>query len=143
MRLWRIIMRGFIPPLALAVAAPAMAGPSIEGLWLNDDHKGLVRIAPCGAKLCGIIAKVLDTDPRAPKTDIHNADPKLRNRPILGVAVLTGFERHGDMWRNGRAYDPEGGKSYKSTLQLNPDGSLRVTGCVFFICESRRWTRAR
>jgi uncharacterized protein (DUF2147 family) len=128
-------------PLLLALAG---AGPqTVEGLWLNDDRKGLVQIAPCGSKVCGHIVKVLSRDPNAPKTDIHNPDPALRGRGFLGLPVLTGFERDGNVWRNGRAYDPESGKSYKSTLQLNPDGSLRVTGCVFFICESRRWTRVR
>jgi uncharacterized protein (DUF2147 family) len=143
MRLGSIIMRALLPPLALGLAAPALAAPSIEGLWLNDDHKGLVRIAPCGSKMCGTIAKVLDNDSKAPKSDINNPDPKLRSRPFLGLPVLTGFEGSGGSWKNGRAYDPESGKSYKSYLQLQPDGSLKVTGCVLFICESKRWTRPR
>ena len=41
----------------------------------------------------------------------------------------------------GRAYDPKSGQSYRSSLKLEPDGSLKLTGCVLFICESRRWTR--
>jgi uncharacterized protein (DUF2147 family) len=130
-------------PLLLALAAAGPPSPGIEGLWLNDDRKGLVRIAPCGGRLCGTIVKVLDRAPGAPKTDIHNPDPALRNRPFVGLQVLTGFERAGATWKNGRAYDPESGKSYRSTLALNPDGSLKVTGCVLFICESRRWTRVR
>jgi uncharacterized protein (DUF2147 family) len=125
--------------LALAGAAPQ----TVEGLWLNDDKKGLVQIAPCGSKVCGRIVKVLSRDPKAPKTDIHNPNPALRNRGFVGLPVLTGFARSGNSWTGGRAYDPESGKSYRSTLSLNPDGSLRVTGCVFFICESRRWTRVR
>ncbi len=136
-------MRALLAALALMFAAPAMAGPGIEGLWLNDDHKGLVMIAPCGNKLCGTIARVLDNDPKAPKTDINNPDPALRKRPFLGLPVLTGFEGAGGSWKNGRAYDPESGKSYKSFLELQPDGSLKVSGCVLFICESRRWTRPR
>jgi uncharacterized protein (DUF2147 family) len=128
-------------PLFLAFAAAAPA--SVEGLWLNDDRKGLVQIAPCGARLCGRIVKVLSRDPNAPKTDVHNPNPALRGRGFVGLPVLTGFERDGQVWKNGRAYDPESGKSYRSTLQLNRDGSLRLTGCVFFICESRRWTRVR
>jgi uncharacterized protein (DUF2147 family) len=143
MRPGSIITRVLLPLLALALAGPAVAAQGIEGLWLNDDHKGLVRIAPCGSKLCGTIARVLDADPKAPKTDVHNPNRALRNRPILGLPVLYGFEGSGGSWKNGRAYDPESGKSYKAYLELQPDGSLKVTGCVLFICESRRWTRAR
>jgi uncharacterized protein (DUF2147 family) len=125
--------------LALAAASPA----TVAGLWLNDDRKGLVQIAPCGRKLCGTIVKVLDRDPKAPKTDIHNPDPKLRGRTIVGMPVLTGFEGSGGSWKGGRAYDPESGKSYRSFLELQPDGSLKVSGCILFICEARRWTRVR
>jgi uncharacterized protein (DUF2147 family) len=138
-----LITRALAASLALAAATPALAGPSIEGLWLNDDGKGLVLIARCGSELCGTIARVLDNDPRAPKADVHNPDPALRKRPILGLPVLTGFVGADGGWKNGRAYDPESGKSYRSSLALQPDGSLKVTGCVLFICESRRWTRAR
>jgi uncharacterized protein (DUF2147 family) len=136
-------MRPFpIALLPLLAASAATAAPeSIRGLWLNDDHTGLVRIESCGARLCGTIAKVLNRD--APKTDIHNPDPNLRRRPILGLSVLTGFEGSGGSWKGGRAYDPKTGKSYRSYLELNPDGSLKVSGCILFVCESRRWTRAR
>ena len=126
----------------LAIGTAASAQPSIQGLWLNDDHKGLVRIAPCGRYLCGTIEKVLNKSPDAPNTDIHNPDPKLRSRPIVGMPVLSGFSGSGGSWKGGRAYDPESGKSYRSYLELNPDGSLKVSGCILFICESRRWTRA-
>jgi uncharacterized protein (DUF2147 family) len=129
----------FLPLLALALGN---APPGVEGLWRTDDGKGLVRIAPCGAMMCGHIAQVLDKGPNVPRTDIHNPDPRLRNRPILGLQTLSGFTRDGAVWRGGRAYDPKSGRSYRATLQLNPDGSLKLTGCILFICQSRRWTRA-
>src|SRR5206468_8598124 len=129
-------------PLLVLSGAAAAAAPAVQGLWLTDDHKGLVRIGPCGASLCGTIAKVADTSGTAPTTDIHNPDARLRSRPILGLPVLSGFVDAGSYWK-GRAYDPKSGKSYRSTLELNPDGSLKVSGCILFICESQRWTRAR
>jgi uncharacterized protein (DUF2147 family) len=131
----------FALPLALLLAAAAP--PSIEGLWRTDDGKGLVRIAPCGAHMCGRIARVVDRGPGVPATDAENPDPKLRGRPILGLPILTGFTRSGNAWRGGRAYDPKTGRSYRASLALNPDGSLRVTGCVLIVCRSRRWTRVR
>lgn len=118
------------------------APPGIEGIWRTDDGKGLVRIGPCGAQTCGWIARVLDAGPGVPSTDVRNPDPKLRRRPILGLPTLTGFTRDGMVWRGGRAYDPKSGRSYRATLQLNRDGSLKVTGCVLIICRSLRWTRS-
>jgi uncharacterized protein (DUF2147 family) len=130
----------------LVLATTGVAAPrseTIEGFWLTDDRAGVVRLSPCGDKLCGRIAEVLDRRPSVPRIDANNPDPRLRGRPLVGLLTLWGFAREGEGWRGGRAYDPKSGKSYKSTLALEPDGSLRVTGCVFVICESRRWTRVR
>jgi uncharacterized protein (DUF2147 family) len=121
------------------VAAPAPG--SIRGKWLTDDKKAVVTIGPCGALLCGWISKVLDTTPGVPETDVNNPDPDLRSRAITGLPVLSGFRRKGAQWTGGHAYDPKSGRSYRSTLELNRDGSLKVTGCVLFFCQSKRWTR--
>lgn len=129
----------FVPLLLLLLGN---AAPSVEGLWLTDDRKGVVRIGPCGTKTCGWIAQVLDRGPDVPTTDVKNPDPKRRQQPILGLQTLSGFTRDGDVWKDGRAYDPKSGNSYRATLQRNPDGSLKVTGCILFLCRSLRWTRA-
>jgi uncharacterized protein (DUF2147 family) len=126
----------------LGSAAPATT-PAIEGMWLTDDHAAIVAIRSCGRAVCGYVDQVLDKDPSVPKTDVENADPALRSRPILGLPILTGFIPEGAVWTGGRAYDPKTGRSYRSTLALNEDGSLKVTGCLLFICESRRWTRVQ
>jgi len=127
------------------VLAPvtAAAAPAVEGLWLTDDGKAVVRVAPCGRQMCGSIVRVLDRDPAVPATDVNNPDRGLRSRPIIGLQVLRGFNPGAAEWAGGRAYDPKTGKSYPASLKLNRDGSLRVTGCVLFICQSVRWTRSR
>jgi uncharacterized protein (DUF2147 family) len=129
----------FLPLLLLAIGN---ATPGVEGVWRTDDGKGLVRIAPCGEQICGRIAQVLDKGPGVPATDVNNPDPHLRSRSLLGLETLSGFTRDGVVWRGGHAYDPKSGHTYRATLQVNPDGSLKLTGCVMFVCQSRRWTRA-
>jgi len=114
---------------------------SVDGQWLTDDGKAVVAIDHCGDKLCGTITKVLDKAPGVPTTDVNNPDTRLRNRPILGLPILTGFSRDGHRWTGGRAYDPKTGNSYRAVLELNGDGSLKVIGCVLFICQSKRWIR--
>lgn len=137
-------LRAFVAGALLMAPAPgAAAAPAIEGLWLTDDGKAVVRIEPCGERKCGRIARVLATGPSVPTTDVNNPDPSRRNRPLVGLQVLSGFRAGATQWQDGRAYDPKTGKSYDSRLRLNADGSLRVTGCVLFVCRSKRWTRAR
>jgi uncharacterized protein (DUF2147 family) len=123
------------------MAAIAAGAASIEGNWRTDDGKAIIAIGHCGATLCGRIAKVLDTGPGVLKTDIHNPDVRLRDRPIKGLPILFGFREQDGTWIGGRAYDPGTGKSYRARLQRNQDGSLKVTGCILLICQSQLWTR--
>ncbi len=121
----------------------AAAAAPVEGDWLTADRNAVVRIAPCGASLCGVVLRVLAKGPSVPRTDVHNPDPALRSRPLVGLPVLTGFSRDGGQWTGGRAYDAKTGRSYKAKLAPNADGSLTVTGCILFLCKAQRWTRAR
>lgn len=125
---------------ALACSAPSGAAEPIVGRWVTEGGKGLVEIAPCGASQCGRIRRV--GDPKAPRTDINNPDAKLRSRSLLGLQVLHGFADAGDVWK-GHIYDPESGKTYRSMVKLNRDGTLEVKGCVLFLCRGQTWTRAR
>lgn len=135
-------MRAYFLLLA-ALPAPAFAAPDITGNWLVEDRKAVVTIARCGQAYCGRIARILVRDPSWNGRDVNNPDPKLRGRPVEGLTILSGFKRDARGMSGGRIYDPNSGRSYKSHLRLNADGSLKVSGCVTIICQSQRWTRAR
>ena len=124
--------------LALALAA---LPPGLVGDWWTEDGAAIVRVAACGGAICGRIVRV--RDPAAPANDAHNPDRALQRRPLIGLAVLSGFARNvsGDL--QGTAYDPKSGRSYRAYLSVNDDGTLRVTGCVAFLCRSQSWRRIR
>jgi uncharacterized protein (DUF2147 family) len=130
--------------LALAVLpAPALAAPDLSGEWLVEDRKATVRIGRCGPSWCGRIARILVRDPDWNGRDVNNPDPALKSRPVLGLPILTGFTPDAKGLTGGRIYDPNSGRTYRSMLRLNPDGSLKVSGCLAVFCRSQRWTRAR
>ena len=129
--------------LASLWSGAASAATPIDGLWLTDDHKGIVRIGACGPQICGWIVRVLDSGPGVPTTDVNNPFSFMRNRPIVGLSVLSGFTRAGDQYTGGRAYDPKSGHAYRATLRLGAGNTLEVTGCLVLICRTVRWTRAR
>jgi uncharacterized protein (DUF2147 family) len=118
-----------------------LAAEAVTGQWLTDTKDGIIEIAPCGQKLCGRLVKSL-VPIKGPPFDRNNPDPALRNRPIIGLPVLTGFVEEAKLWR-GSAYDPKNGKSYRSTLQRTGPNTLKLTGCVAIFCRSVTWTRAR
>ncbi len=134
-----------VPILAALGAAPAAA--SAVGEWVTEGDKARVAIAPCSgdaAKLCGTVTwsyRPAD-QPTGELVDIHNADPALRSRPIVGLPLLQGFKSAGtDAWDGGTIYDPEGGKVYKSKMKLDGPDTLKVDGCILFVCQTQTWNR--
>ena len=61
---------------------------------------------------------------------------------MIGLPILSGFTDAGDEWR-GRIYDPRNGKSYKSIVTRGENGTLRVKGCISFLCQTQVWKAAR
>lgn len=125
-----------------AVSAPVLASNSVHGLWLTEAGTGTIRVADCGdGTPCGTIATAEIPDGE-PTTDVNNSDPAMHDTPIIGLTMLDGFERSGDKWKKGRIYNPEDGKSYKSSIELDDDPDvLKVKGCIAFLCQTQRWTR--
>ena len=125
----------------LAGTAQAAGPASIAGRWLTADGSALITVASCGAQLCGYLTRVLKAAPGAAMSDVNNRNPALRSRPIVGLPILTGFRAGGGDWR-GAIYDPRNGKTYKSIVQRNPDGTLKVQGCIAFFCQTQTWRAA-
>ena len=133
-----------LPIAALAlIAVPVQAAVPVTGKWTTAEHDSVIEIGSCGATVCGKVLRVMRMMPdgKAP-IDRNNPDPALRTRPVQGMMILTGFTDGGSLW-NGRIYDPKSGKSYKSKLNRNPDGTLTVQGCVAFFCQAFKWTPAK
>jgi len=129
------------------LAGPALAADPVEGDWMPDAATK-VHVAPCAAhadELCGVI--VWRKNPNnafgQPARDTKNPDPKLRDRTIVGLPFIGGFHRVAPgRWGGGNIYDPGGGKTYNSKMQLGADGNLQVAGCVLVFCQSQTWRRA-
>ncbi|MGZ6039897.1 MAG: DUF2147 domain-containing protein [Phenylobacterium sp.] len=134
--------------LALGLSARAHAAPaSALGDWLTEGGGGKVRIAACpdqAQRLCGALVwlKQPNGPDGAPIRDTANPDAALRARPLLGIGMIRDFRGDGPgHWTDGRIYDPNSGRTYRSRMRLNPDGALKVDGCVLVVCVGQTWTR--
>ena len=129
-----------------AHAAPA-ADPTF-GDWLTATGDGKVRVGPCAAnpaQACGTLIwlKPPADAPAGPLHDANNPNPALRARPLLGVLVVSDFRREAPgQWVDGKIYDPNDGKTYKSKMSLGADGNLKISGCVLVFCKAQTWTKA-
>jgi uncharacterized protein (DUF2147 family) len=132
---------------ALALASiwivPAFADPI--GLWLDKDG-WTIRVQPCGADLCAVIASVkppLDPATGRPPTDRNNADTSKRGRPLVGVEVLSGMRPSGASKWSGQLYDPDRGQTLGGNLlELNED-TIRIEGCLLVLCGGEELHRVK
>lgn len=150
------IIRGFVLALAaiflatafgtvLVAAEPAAeataAADPFEGVWITADGEGYIEIRRQGGSLVGTILGGPKDDDRL---DENNPDPALRNRRLTGLQIMDGFERDDSgKWIDGRIYDPNNGKTYGCTLELENESTLKVRGYLGMSLFGRteRWTR--
>ena len=114
----------------------------IFGYWLTSGS--IVKIETCNNSICGEIATVFTEEGVDPESilDENNKDKSKRERPIVGINILSDFsiEKYDQkIFKGGKIYDPRSGNTYKSNLYLNEDGTLKVEGCLAFICDGEEW----
>ena len=131
--------------VGLGFAGSALADP--KGVWLNDRMDSHIRIYACERdkdELCGEIVwlKRPNGEDGKPRRDVENEDKSLRGRQVLGLQVITGMEYEGDgEWEDGDIYNPRDGETYDAELEEVDANTLKVSGCVWFLCKEQIWTR--
>lgn len=77
-----------------------------------------------------------------PSKDVHNPDPALKDKPLIGAAILIGMRQtQANLWE-GDIYNPRNGSIYKSKMSMQGE-MLDIKGCILggFICGGEAWTR--
>lgn len=123
---------------------------ALLGRWLSSQKRNQVQIFKQGNRYYGRLvwmAEPLDTATKLPKVDSKNPDHKLRHRPLLNLTMMTDLVyKGGNVWSDGRVYNPEDGKTYSCELTLKDPNTLDLRGYVLgmpFLGRSRTWTRVR
>ena len=114
----------------------------IFGYWLTSGS--IVKIETCNNSICGEIATVFTEEGVDPESilDENNKDKSKRESPFVGINILSDFsieKSDQKIFKGGKIYDPRSGNTYKSNLYLNEDGTLKVEGCLAFICDGEEW----
>lgn len=100
----------------------------ILGIWINQAGDGLTVITQQQGLYKGTIIGSTDGQDRY---DIHNPNPQLRDRSLLGVKVLGDFKYGGNnKWKDGWVYDPNNGKTYSCKMKLIDDDTLEIRGYI-------------
>ncbi len=132
---------------AQAVRSPNSAGSSPVGRWKTVDDAtgrvtGIIAIREEDGKLFGTIEELFD--PPVPHPTCYLCSGALKDRPLVGLQILSGFVQDGNQWSGGQILDPETGKIYSASLSLQDGGKkLRLHGyfLVPVLGRTEHWLR--
>ena len=76
------------------------------------------------------------------RRDVKNDDESLRDRPMLGIQVLFDLEdQGGGQWEDGEVYNARDGDTYDAELEVIDANTVKMSGCIWFVCKTETWTR--
>ena len=128
-------MRPLLYALALLAVPAAAAHASTLGVWRNAADSVRIRVAPCGAGLCGTVVQASEqakADAAAGGTD-----------RLVGTQLFRDLRRGDDGVWAGQVYVPDLARAFDGTLEQTGPATLVATGCLFagLGCRSQTWTR--
>ncbi len=126
----------------------AQEADKIVGVWWNDEKTTKIEVEKQGDKYIGTIVYMIPEkyENGQPPKDDENPDPALRERSIVGLQILNGFEydKSNKEWKDGTIYDPKSGKTYDCYGWLESNDLLKLKGFVAgirMLGRSSEWYR--
>lgn len=126
-------------------AIHAQQADLVKGIWMNEEKNAKLEIYKSGDKYFGKIIwakEMYEADGRTLKKDHKNPNEQLRNRSLLNLVILSGYQYDDGEWTGGELYDPKSGKTYRSKMKLNR-ANLEVRGYIGspMFGKTTTWTR--
>lgn len=131
---------------ALACATQEHGPDDIMGTWqIEKDGRPhhRIEITKCENQYCGIIVWLsANADDDEARLDEKNRDHSLRDRPLLGLQVLSGYVYEQDnIWSGGKLYAFEKGRTVSPDLKLIDANHLEVSVSFLLFNKTFVWVR--
>ena len=121
---------------------------SVFGKWKTIDditgkEKGIVEIYEKGGKVYGRIIEIFEPEHRYRKCE--KCDGEDKNKPYLGLVIIKGLSKDGDIYDGGKILDPKIGKLYRCKITLDGKEKLIVRGYIgiSLFGRSQTWIRQK
>lgn len=119
---------------------------SIFGKWENRDEEtnkvdSVIEVYKKNGKA---FAKIIEIKNKNRQNALcEKCSGKRKNKPILGMNILSGLKKDGDEWSGGKILDPKNGKEYKCYIKLDGINKLKIRGYIGFSLLGRTayWQR--
>jgi uncharacterized protein (DUF2147 family) len=140
----KILLTFVFAVLSLSVSAQNKPD-DLLGKWINEDATARFEFFKTGNTYNAKIIWLANpkNENGGLKLDKNNPDKKLRNRPILGLVMLTGlqFSANNSMWNTGKIYNPEQGEILACKIKLNNKNELALTVSKNIFSLTKKWKR--
>ena len=120
---------------------------TIFGKWnsTNEETGNIDSIIEVYEKDGKALAKVIEIKGSARKNAVcEKCEDENKNKPILGLNILTGLEKNKDEWSGGNILDPRNGKIYNCYIKLIKPNKLKIRGYIGLALfgKTAYWERA-
>jgi uncharacterized protein (DUF2147 family) len=134
------------PVLLVFLITPAFSqADNVIGYWLTEEGDSQIQITKnASGKYYG---KIVWMENDIDANDDQNPNPKLKNRKIMGLQILSNFnyEAEDKEWIDGTIYDPNNGNTYDCYVWFeNNNNELKIKGFVMgmrFLGRETTWKR--
>jgi len=121
--------------ILLAASGAAAQSSTPVGLWQTVNESGqreaLVRISEAGGELRGHVVTVFSPPAPSANPRCEECPGELKNKPVVGLQILSGLRWDGERYSGGEILDPDNGTFYSCTLRLVDEGrKLEVRGFI-------------
>ena len=120
---------------------------TIFGKWhsFNDETQeveSVIEVYEKDGKAFAKIIEIKNPDRKTAVCDMCKGSNK--DKPFLGMEILSGLQMNDDEWSGGKILDPKNGKEYKCYIKLVEDNKLKIRGYIGFSLLGRTayWQRA-
>jgi len=133
--------------LLLITISYTVNSQTIFGKWhsFNDETQEVESVIEVYEKDGTAFAKIIEIKNPDRKTAVCDmCKGSNKDKPILGMEILSGLQKNDDEWSGGKILDPKNGKEYKCYIKLVEDNKLKIRGYIGFSLLGRTayWLRA-
>jgi uncharacterized protein (DUF2147 family) len=115
----------------------AQASDTLTGLWLTQDHDGIIKVSPCGGSLCAEIEGVILDHATDPTPVDYRGVSQCHLQLISDAKPI-----RANLWK-GHIINPRNGSIYGVELHLDQHRNLALRGFIGIplLGETQTWTR--
>ena len=126
--------------LFLFISVSAIQAQTVFGKWENRDEEtgevdSVIKVYEKEGKAYAKVIEIKDETRREATCTLCKG--KEKNKPILGMEILSGLVKGDSQWSGGKILDPKNGKKYKCFIKLKTKNKLKIRGYIGFAAFGR------